>query len=635
MPFDIIIGRNESEKNLFGKRGLIYIGKSYVTMGQYTSLSNPVFMDVAKSHVVLVAGKRGSGKCLSGDTIISLADGSQVPISELAENKQKIFSLNNQLKIVAENKSEFFSREVNRLIKLRLRSGKEIKLTPEHPLFTIKGWLPAQELTIGGRIATPRKILFGNGQMPEHEVRLLAYLLAEGHIANGFVLFSNFDERIIQDFNYSVKEFDNNLRIDLHSKPGCFRVSQINKKYRVREIKQNNKGQFIDNNITYEKSSINKWLRDFNLYGKLSADKFIPAEVMKLKKEQIALFLNRMFSCDGSIYNHKTTNGNAWQISYASSSEKMIRQVQNLLLRFEILSRLRNKEIKLGGKSFASFELVINAENVVKFVEGIGFFGKKEERELIAKSDIVSKSRNPNVDTIPKEIWETYQPKNWAEIGRKLGYKYPKAMRERIHYSPSRQTLLQIAEAEQSNPLQVLANADIFWDEIVSMEILEGNFKVYDICVPDSHNFVANDIIVHNSYTLGGMAESLTDLYFKDSANIASLIFDTMGIFWTMKFKNSKDRDLLMEWGLEPKNVPVKVFVPYGYYNSYRDKGIPVDAEFSIKLSELESDDWISLFELNFIQPEAALIEEIVSNLKELGSFGFGEIKDYIRNSTN
>ena len=137
MPFDIIIGRNESEKNLFGKRGLIYIGKSYVTMGQYTSLSNPVFMDVAKSHVVLVAGKRGSGKCLSGDTIISLADGSQVPISELAENKQKIFSLNNQLKIVAENKSEFFSREVNRLIKLRLRSGKEIKLTPEHPLFTI------------------------------------------------------------------------------------------------------------------------------------------------------------------------------------------------------------------------------------------------------------------------------------------------------------------------------------------------------------------------------------------------------------------------------------------------------------------------------------------------------------------
>ena len=62
MPYDIIIGRNESDKKKFGDRGLIYIGKSYVTMGNYTSLSNNLYMDVARSHVILVAGKRGSGK---------------------------------------------------------------------------------------------------------------------------------------------------------------------------------------------------------------------------------------------------------------------------------------------------------------------------------------------------------------------------------------------------------------------------------------------------------------------------------------------------------------------------------------------------------------------------------------------
>ena len=62
MPYDIIIGRDESDKKLFGKRGLAYIGKSYVKMGQYTSLSNPVYLDIARSHVLLVAGKRGSGK---------------------------------------------------------------------------------------------------------------------------------------------------------------------------------------------------------------------------------------------------------------------------------------------------------------------------------------------------------------------------------------------------------------------------------------------------------------------------------------------------------------------------------------------------------------------------------------------
>ena len=62
MPYDIIIGRNESDKKEFGNRGLIYIGKGYVKMGQYTSLSNRILLDVVRTHVVLIAGKRGSGK---------------------------------------------------------------------------------------------------------------------------------------------------------------------------------------------------------------------------------------------------------------------------------------------------------------------------------------------------------------------------------------------------------------------------------------------------------------------------------------------------------------------------------------------------------------------------------------------
>ena len=62
MPYDIIVGRNEADKKAFGNKGLIYIGKGFVKMGQYTSLSNKILMDVSRSHVVLVAGKRGSGK---------------------------------------------------------------------------------------------------------------------------------------------------------------------------------------------------------------------------------------------------------------------------------------------------------------------------------------------------------------------------------------------------------------------------------------------------------------------------------------------------------------------------------------------------------------------------------------------
>ncbi|WP_297890172.1 replicative DNA helicase, partial [Sulfurihydrogenibium sp.] len=44
----------------------------------------------------------------------------------------------------------------------------------------------------------------------------------------------------------------------------------------------------------------------------------------------------------------------------------------------------------------------------------------------------------------------------------------------------------------------VLANSDIYWDKIVEIKYI-GEEEVYDMTVPEVHNFVANDIIVHNS----------------------------------------------------------------------------------------------------------------------------------------
>jgi hypothetical protein len=159
--------------------------------------------------------------------------------------------------------------------------------------------------------------------------------------------------------------------------------------------------------------------------------------------------------------------------------------------------------------------------------------------------------------------------------------------------------------------------------------------KVYDISVPKNHNFIANDIIVHNSYTMGVIAEGICSLEEEVAQNISTLIFDTMGIYWTMKFKNQKDKELLAEWGLEPKNVAVKIFVPFGYYDEYRARGIPADVSFALKISDLGSDDWISLFELKFTQPEAVLIESVISALKAKGGFSFKDIKDLISKATN
>jgi uncharacterized protein len=60
--YDIVIGRSEKDKKKFGLTGTVLIGKQYITMGRTTSLSNKIHLDVARSHVIFICGKRGSGK---------------------------------------------------------------------------------------------------------------------------------------------------------------------------------------------------------------------------------------------------------------------------------------------------------------------------------------------------------------------------------------------------------------------------------------------------------------------------------------------------------------------------------------------------------------------------------------------
>ncbi len=614
MAYNIIIGRNKTDRELFGDKGTVYLGKLYVQMGQATSLSNPICMDVTRTHVMMICGKRGSGKCLLGDSLITLADGSTIPIKDLESNSQNVMGLNNELKIVPFKKEDFYKRTVNEILKIKLRSGKEIKLTLEHPLLTIKGWKPAEDLLIGSRIATPRKMeAFGTSKLEDYKIKLLAYLLAEGHIKNHWVLFSNENEFILKDFKDAVFSFESDFKISLHGKSGCYRVSRKNNPHG----KKNN--------------PIKDWLKKLGIYGKLSKDKFIPKEIFIIEKNKIKLFLNRLFSCDGSIY-----YDNGWEIDYSSSSKTLINQVHHLLLRFGVLSRVRTKQTKCNEKWFKTYELVINSINVEKYINEIGFFHPdKAEKSKHCLQEIKKIRRNPNIDTIPKELWETFKPKNWAAIGRAVGYAYPKAMRERIHYAPSRQTLLQIAEFEQNTALIQLATSDIFWDEIISLEKLEGEFEVYDISVPEHHNFVANDIIVHNSYSASVIAEEISRLPSEVKNNITVLFFDTLGVFWTMKYPNAVQSELLEEWELQPEKMDINLFVPEGYFETYQNAGIPADHRFALRTKDLDAGDWCMTFDVKITDPIGILIERALHTLQESGeAYDIADIITTIQNDT-
>ena len=80
---DIVVGRSKSDLKKFGKKGTIFIGRHYISMGQTQSLSNDVFLDVAGAHVVFICGKRGGGKSY---TMGAIAEGFHLLEPEIKEN---------------------------------------------------------------------------------------------------------------------------------------------------------------------------------------------------------------------------------------------------------------------------------------------------------------------------------------------------------------------------------------------------------------------------------------------------------------------------------------------------------------------------------------------------------------------
>lgn len=121
------------------------------------------------------------------------------------------------------------------------------------------------------------------------------------------------------------------------------------------------------------------------------------------------------------------------------------------------------------------------------------------------------------------------------------------------------------------------------------------------------------------SYTLGSIAESIANLPKEIKQNLSIVLLDTMGIYWTMKYPNFKDADLLKKWNIEPKGLDVKIYTPTGFYNKYKEQGIPTDFPFSVRPLDVSSEDWTNVFSLNPNSAEGVLLTRCVQKLNRTG----------------
>ncbi|MGG6242218.1 replicative DNA helicase [Nodosilinea sp. AN01ver1] len=525
-----------------------------------------------RSDLIIAAARPSMGKCLSADAQIVLADGSLQTIGDIYQHQTaSLLTLGNDWRFRFTEPSAYVDDGVKPVFRVRTRSGREIETTLTHPYLTIQGWCPLAELTVGTKIAVPRTLpVFGTESVPEHQVKLLAYLIGDGCLTGASPQFTNENPQIQDDFTAAALQF-RGVKVRLETSQGTrtpsFYISADGEDVqRARTvfgqalrtlIKASGhparwfaqtlgvapslvtlwqQGECAPNPDTFERlcqllqvdpeqlapgglatirwmsqNTVTLWLQDQQLWGKSAHQKTIPEAIFRLRKPLLALFLNRLFATDG--WATVLASGQA-QIGFATVSETLARQVQHLLLRFGILSQLRSRAVKYQGGRRSAWQIdITDALSIKAFSQDIGILGKEVALAKV-EAALANRRYQTNRDLIPVEIWDALRvakgDESWVSLATRAGFQST----SNIHAgkrAPTRNRLFALATALEHPELQHIATSDVYWDEIVAIEP-QGTKQVYDLTIPDTHNFVANDICVHNTSFVLNIARNIAAL---------------------------------------------------------------------------------------------------------------------------
>ena len=436
----------------------------------------------------LLSDLRESG-CLTGDTRILRADtGAEVTLSELlasGERSVPVWSLDERLRLIPRTMTHAFPSGVGEVFRVRLTSGRQVQATANHPFLTYDGWRPLGEITVGCRVAAPRHTPgpLAERTMPEPEIIMLAHLLGDGSFVRCQpIRYASTDEANLAAVATAARHFGITPARDDHAAARCTSL-RLPAPYRLARGRRN---------------PVAVWLDSLGLYGLRSYEKFIPAPVFSLPKEQLALFVRHLWATDGCVW-WDTTVGYA-RIYYASTSRRMIDDLSRLLLRFNVMTHI--KQVSKGTHRPCYHLHLYGAENQLRFLENIGVHGARETMANKARAMLSAVKANTNLDTVPREVWERVRSvlvdrkMPQRELAVALGTQFCGSTMWK--HAPSRARLGRVATILDDAELEMMATNDVFWDEIASVESI-GEQPVYDATVVGSHNFVANGISLHNS----------------------------------------------------------------------------------------------------------------------------------------
>lgn len=471
------------------------------------------------SDLIIVAGRPSMGKCLTADSEIVLTDGRVRTIEQIVQERcGTVLTLNDRWKLEPAVPSNFVDDGVKPVFEVTTRLGRRVRTTLSHPFLTIEGWKPIGEIRPGDRVAVPRRLpVVGRESIGEDRAKILGYLLGDGSMRGSVARFTSTNPRLQSDFGDAVGRFGGlSLAAQVGVSPGSITnrcqdstvpsarmFSQACAALALSEAELAPEGHAWLR--PSEGNALVRWLDELGLRGVGARDTFVPDVVFGLVPEEIACFLNRLFAADGWASVPATGQP---QIGFCSASERMARQVQHLLLRFGVVARLKTRQLRDQAGTRSAYQLdITDRASIASFVDSIGMFGKEE---AIARVRRACASRRDKAfrDTLPAGVWRLLETARagqpWSDVGSRMGVQDSSNLH--AGRGMSRRRLAAFAEALDNQGLRDLAVSDVYWDTVDSIEPM-GMAQVYDLTVEGSHNFVANDVCVHNTAFCLNIAE--------------------------------------------------------------------------------------------------------------------------------